>query len=344
MSPCTAAYRLISPQQRARMIREVCPAAGLCALLHHQPKPGACTLIATMRNHNRNVRHGPNLVTSDHPIRCFTALLQRRSIDSESVESNGASSPASSSSSGVVFSVGNGCSGWNADPKDGFSWNAVVHGLKQAVFVLVSASKGRWKSGKSAHNCTTFSQPSGGSRARNLLILGEALVVTAPSSGDVLWLPSSDDSVSPSGVCVLTERVSPGPPTSETAPAPWNRSANGARWPSGVPREYCAQIEQAVLLARIEDQLLNLLVQTLDRVAHRPSVGVVTSVRVMTGDDEVDDGDGPITTSAVVWEEDGPAESMPRPPPVVVPLPPRLEQGRRDEAPGRGGAQIKGVK
>lgn len=51
-----------------------------------------------------------------------------------------ASSPASSSSSGVVFSVGNGCSGWNADPKDGFSWNAVVHGLKQAVFVLVSAS------------------------------------------------------------------------------------------------------------------------------------------------------------------------------------------------------------
>uniref|UniRef100_A0A8W7Q1X6 Uncharacterized protein n=1 Tax=Anopheles coluzzii TaxID=1518534 RepID=A0A8W7Q1X6_ANOCL len=227
----------------------------------------------------------------------------------ESVESNGASSPASSSSSGVVFSVGNGCSGWNADPKDGFSWNAVVHGLKQAVFVLVSAS---------------------------------ALVVTAPSSGDVLWLPSSDDSVSPSGVCVLTERVSPGPPTSETAPAPWNRSANGARWPSGVPREYCAQIDQgtqlqiieckngfappdntyhlqlgpaAVLLARIEDQLLNLLVQTLDRVAHRPSVGVVTSVRVMTGDDEVDDGDGPITTSAVVWEEDGPAESMPPPPP-----------------------------
>uniref|UniRef100_A0A182TDQ8 Uncharacterized protein n=1 Tax=Anopheles melas TaxID=34690 RepID=A0A182TDQ8_9DIPT len=208
-----------------------------------------------------------------------------------------ASSPPSSSSSGVVLSVGNGCSGWNADPKDGFSWNAVVHGLKQAVFVLVSAS---------------------------------ALVVTAPSSGDVLWLPSSDDSVSPSGVCVLTERVSPGPPTSETAPAPWNRSANGARWPSGVPREYCAQIEQAVLLARIEDQLLNLLVQTLDRVAHRPSVGVVTSVRVMTGDDEVDDGDGPITTSAVVWEEDGPAESMP-PPPVVVPLPPRA-RSRNDSS------------
>uniref|UniRef100_A0A182QVU1 Uncharacterized protein n=1 Tax=Anopheles farauti TaxID=69004 RepID=A0A182QVU1_9DIPT len=146
------------------------------------------------------------------------------------------SSSTSRSSSGVVLSVGNGCSGWKADPRDGFSWNAVVHGLKQAVFVLVSASVsfkltlGKHKRGKvdserfvvsKQHRYMhTFSQPSGGSRARNLLILGEALVVTAPSSGEVLWLPSSDDSVSPSGVCVFTDRVSPPPPTSDTAPAP----------------------------------------------------------------------------------------------------------------------------
>lgn len=74
----------------------------------------------------------------------------------------------------------------------------------------------------------TFSQPSGGSRAKNRLILGEAPVPDddAPSSGDVLWL-SSDDNISPIGVWVFTERVSP----------PCNKSTSGARRPSGVPLE-----------------------------------------------------------------------------------------------------------
>lgn len=41
----------------------------------------------------------------------------------------------------------------------------------------------------------TFSQPSGGSRARNRLIRFDGLATNemAPSSGDVLWLPSSEN-------------------------------------------------------------------------------------------------------------------------------------------------------
>lgn len=44
-------------------------------------------------------------------------------------------------------------------------------------------------------NVHTFSQPSGGSRAKNRLMRGDAPVpeLEAPSSGDVLWLSSAED-------------------------------------------------------------------------------------------------------------------------------------------------------
>ena len=94
MSPCTAAYRLISPQQCAVivlltqchlvccfgiffcqcMIREVCP-SGLCALASSAEAWGVHFDCNRCAPQSGNVRqNGQNLVTSDHPIRCFTAV------------------------------------------------------------------------------------------------------------------------------------------------------------------------------------------------------------------------------------------------------------------------------
>lgn len=93
--------------------------------------------------------------------------------------------------------------GWNAESLDGISLNPV--GLYSGVgWINWSASvcfrhtcnreivKSSRVKGK-GFVCVTFSQPSGGSRAKNRLMRADGPftgVIVTPSSGDVLWLPS----------------------------------------------------------------------------------------------------------------------------------------------------------
>lgn len=111
-----------------------------------------------------------------------------------------------------------GCRGWNAEPSDGLNrkpthglntvaddWSASVNLRQTFVFILVGffeivvkykgslqikTDLAEW--GEIKWVVLTFSQPSGGSRARNRFIRGDAPVTdAAPSSGDVLWLSSA---------------------------------------------------------------------------------------------------------------------------------------------------------